>query len=92
MNTVNVWIPPALREFAGGNTEVSLAAADVASALSALGDAYPDIRLRVLTPDGDVRPLVNVFVGEDNIRTLDGLATALSDGDTLAIIPAVAGG
>ena len=92
MSTVNVWIPPALREFAGGSAEVAVVARDVDSALSALGDAFPDIRQRVLTPDGDVRPLVNVFVGEDNIRSLDGLATTLNEGDTLAIIPAVAGG
>jgi MoaD family protein len=92
MSSVNVWIPPALREFAGGTVEIPVSAEDVESALEAIGESYPEVSRRVLTPDGEVRPLINVFVGEDNIRALDGLATSLNDGDTVAIIPAVAGG
>ena len=92
MSNISVWIPPALREFTGGAIEIPVAAADVGSALGIVGTAYPEVSRRVLTPDGEVRPLVNVFVGEDNIRALDGLATPLNDGDTVAIIPAVAGG
>ena len=92
MSSIKVWIPPALREFTDGAVEVPVSAADVGAALGRVGAEYPEVSRRVLTPEGDVRPLVNVFVGEDNIRTLDGLATPLNDGDTVAIIPAVAGG
>ena len=92
MSDARVWIPPALREFTGGAEEITVDAGDVRAALAAVCDGYPQVGRRVLTPDGEVRPLINVFVGEDHIRTLDGLATRLDDGDTVAIIPAVAGG
>jgi molybdopterin converting factor small subunit len=92
MNQVKVWIPPALREFVDGSVQVDVVACNVTAALAAVGERYPGFLSRVLTPDGQLRPRVNVFVGEDNIRTRQGLATGLIEGDIVAVIPAVAGG
>ncbi len=89
---VTVWIPPALREFVGGADELTVEADSVSAALTAVGDRHPGFLNRVLSPEGEVRPLVNVFVDEDNIRDLDGLETRLSQGGSVAIIPAIAGG
>ena len=92
MSKVTVWIPPALREFEAGAEELSIEAESVAGALAAVGDRHAGFLNRVLSPGGQVRPLVNVFVDEDNIRDLDGLQTPLADGHSVAIIPAIAGG
>ena len=61
-------------------------------ALEALWTLYPELRLRIVTEQGVVRPHVNVFVGTDNIRDLDGLSTPVADGAEIAVIPAVSGG
>jgi len=87
-----VWIPPALREFVAGAEQLTVEADNVSSALAAVGRDHAGFLNRVLTPDGTLRPLVNVFVEEDNIRHLQGLQTPLSDGLSVAIIPAIAGG
>lgn len=92
MSRVIVQIPPPLRSFVAGAAQVEIEAGDVGGALQALGAGREALLARVLTPEGELRPYVNVFVGERNVRRLDGLATRLSDGDVVAIIPAVAGG
>lgn len=92
MSQVTVWIPPALREFVDGAHELKVEADDVSSALAAVGRNHQDFLARVLAPDGTLRPLVNVFVDEDNIRELQGLETPLTDGRSVAIIPGIAGG
>jgi molybdopterin converting factor small subunit len=92
MSQVIVWIPPALREFVAGAEQLTVEADDVSSALAAVGRDHAGFLNRVLTPDGTLRPLVNVFVEEDNIRHLQGLRTPLSNGHSVAIIPAIAGG
>lgn len=92
MSQVTVQIPPPLRPFADEATELRVEAHSVAAALAVIGAGRPALLARILTPEGELRPYVNVFVGERNIRRLDGLATALVDGDVVAIIPAVAGG
>jgi len=88
MSAVRIRIPMPLRGYTGGADELQVDAADVRDALRALGGA----RERVLSPEGELRPFVNVFVGDRNVRALDGLATVLADGDVIAIVPAVAGG
>ncbi len=64
----------------------------VGAALDRLGRLHPGVRERVLTEQGDVRPHVNVFVGEESIRYLDGLATPLPEDAEISILPAVSGG
>ncbi len=92
MSSVTVHIPPPLRPFADQAAALEVEAATVGEALARVGDGREALLARVLTPEGELRPYVNVFVGERNTRHLDGLATTLDDGDVVAIIPAVAGG
>lgn len=89
MSRATVRIPTPLRGFTGGADEVRVEAGDVRGALAALA---PGLRERVLDASGALRPFVNVYVGPDDVRTLDGLATPLADGAVLSIVPAVAGG
>jgi molybdopterin converting factor small subunit len=92
MPTVTVRIPTPLRGFTAEADEVTVDAADVGGAIHVLNAAHPGIAARILTPEGELRPYVNLFVGTHNVRDLDGLASALREGDVIAIIPAVAGG
>jgi sulfur-carrier protein len=92
MSTVTVRIPTPLRAFTGGADEVPAHGATVGEALTDLGARYNGLVERVLSPEGEVRQFVNVYVGSQNIRTLRGLTTPLTDGDVLSIVPAVAGG
>ena len=91
-SNVTVRIPAALREFADGRSEVEVDAKTVADALAKIGGDYPLIMERIVDQRGAIRPYVNVFVGATSIRDSDGMATAVSEGDIIAIIPAVAGG
>lgn len=92
MTTVTIRIPTPLRGYTGGRDEVEAAGDTVAEALAALGAAHEGVLARVLGPDGEPRQFVNLFVGERNVRQLDGLGTRLQTGDVIAIVPAVAGG
>ncbi len=87
-----VRIPTPLRSYTGGADEVAVQAETVQEALAALGRAHAGILERVLSPEGSLRQFVNVYVGAQNVRALDGLATPVREGDVLAIVPAVAGG
>lgn len=87
-----VRVPTPLRTLTGGKDEVSIEAATVGEALSVLESQFPGIRDRLLDDKGKVRRHVNLFVGEEDIRFLDGLGTQLKAGDQLSIIPAIAGG
>ena len=60
--------------------------------IAALEATHPGFADRLLDESGQLRKFVNVFVADDDVRYLDGLATAVRDGDTVSIIPAVAGG
>lgn len=92
MTEIVVRIPAPLQGFAGGAHELRVAAATVADVLRELGGRYPQLVQRVLTPEGDLRPFVNVFVGRANVRGLSGLATTVAPGEIVSILPAVAGG
>jgi molybdopterin synthase sulfur carrier subunit len=87
-------IPGPLRELAGkrGAIHVDRSAASVAEALEILWREAPALRDRVMTERGEIRPHVNVFVGTESIRDLDGLRTALDERAEIVILPAVSGG
>ena len=87
-------IPGALREFAGGQSQVEIEhpGATLSSALRALWKTYPGMRDRVMTEQGGVRQHINIFVGEENIRYTGGLATPVSPESVISIVPAVSGG
>ncbi len=90
--SVTIRIPTTLRPLAGGNSEVSVEPGTVGEVLAALDAAHPGFRARLLDDDGNLRKFVNVFVADDDVRFLDGLDTKVPVGETVAIIPAVAGG
>jgi len=92
--TVNFWIPGSLTSMTGGRShlDVETSGGTLQDALAALFAAHPGIRDRVLTERGEIREHVNVFVGETLARSAGGLATPLTDGAEVSIIPAISGG
>lgn len=92
MNRVTVRIPTALRPFTNGAAEITVDADTLGHALSEIEQRHQGLSARILTPEGDIRPFVNVFVGETSVRFMDGLNTPVTDGAIVSIIPAVAGG
>ncbi|HVY49646.1 MAG TPA: MoaD/ThiS family protein [Minicystis sp.] len=91
MATATVRIPTPLRTLTGGNDEVKAEGQTVGDVIENLEKSYPGIRERLLDEKG-VRRFVNIYVGEEDIRFLDGLKTALSGGEQISIVPAIAGG
>jgi len=89
---VTVRIPTTMRPISGGSSTVQVEGATLADVLANLESAHPGFRERLFDDDGGLRKFVNVFVSDDDVRYLDGLATATPDGTTVSIIPAVAGG
>ena len=92
---VHVLIPGPLQPFSGGRRRVDVPGAEVRTvgdALAALAEVHPGVCDRVLDERGHVRAHINIFVGEDNIRDAEGLATPLPPDCELAILPAVSGG
>lgn len=87
-----VRIPTPLRPFVGGKEEVAIAGTTVAEVFSNLGQAHPDLGARITGPDGQVRRFVNLYLNDADIRSLSGTQTAVADADTIAIVPAIAGG
>ncbi len=90
--SVTVRIPTTLRPLAGGQSEVTVEGQTVGDVLKALDSAHPGFADRLLDDEGNLRKFVNVFVADDDVRFMDGLQTPVPDGETVAIIPAVAGG
>lgn len=90
--SVTIRIPAPLRAFTGGAGEVAARAGTVGEAVRALGEVHAGLLERILDSDGELRSFVNVFVGERNVRALEGLDSPLADGTVISIIPAVAGG
>ena len=89
---VTVKIPTQLRAVTGGEAETAVEdAATVGDVLDGLYERYDGLRDRI-AEDGDLRRFVNVYVGGEDIRFLEGLETAVDDGDEVTILPAVAGG
>lgn len=89
---VIIRIPTTLRPLTAGQPEVEVDAGTVGEAIAALDAANPGFTSRILDESGALRRFVNVFVSDDDVRFLDGLATEVPEGGTIAIVPAVAGG
>lgn len=89
---VTVRIPTQLRSVTGGAAEASVDATTVGQALDALYEQHGALRERIAGDDGELRRFVNVYLGEEDIRFLDGLQTPVPEGAELTILPAVAGG
>jgi molybdopterin synthase sulfur carrier subunit len=90
--SVKVRIPTQLRTLTGGAGEVTVEGSTVGEALKALDAAHEGFAERIFDDSGGLRRFVNVFLADEDVRFLDGLATPVPDGQTLSIVPAVAGG
>ena len=89
---VPVRIPTPLRRFSGDRAELSAEAGELSSILKRLFEQYPRLESQLLNEDGTLRSFVNVCVNDEDIRFLDGLKTRVEDGDSISIVPAIAGG
>ncbi len=90
--SVHVRVPTILRTYTDGESEVSATGATLGEVLDDLDAKYAGIKARILDESGALRRFVNVYVGNDDVRFLDGLATPTPDGTSISVIPAVAGG
>ena len=89
---VTVRIPTILRTYTGGASEVNAEGRTLAEVLDDLERNHTGIKARVLDETGSLRRFVNVYVGNDDVRFLDGLETPTPEGSSISVIPAVAGG
>jgi len=87
-----VRIPPVLRPKTGGQSEVEATGGNVGEVLRALTAEYPDTQSQLFGDEGDLNRYVNVYLNDEDVRVLSGLETAVKDGDTVVILPAMAGG
>jgi molybdopterin synthase sulfur carrier subunit len=90
--TVSVRVPTILRTYTGGESEVSAEGDTLAAVLDDLDARFSGIKGRILDEAGQLRRFVNVYVGNDDVRFLDDMATPTPDGVQVSVIPAVAGG
>ena len=87
-----VKIPPVLRPSVSGMSEVEVDGATVGEILSGLAGQHPDTRGQLFADDGELNRFVNVYVNDEDVRVQQGLDTGVSAGDTVVILPAMAGG
>ena len=85
-------IPPVLRGSVGGEKEVQASGGDVGVVLRSLAEQHPETESQLFSEDGELNRYVNVYLNDEDVRVLNGLDTSVSDGDTLVILPAMAGG
>ena len=85
-------IPTPLRSYTDGKVEVTVQGRDVRQAMTSLVEQYPALKVHLYNGDENLRPFVNLFLGQDNIKDLQGLDTALDENARLVLIPSIAGG
>jgi molybdopterin synthase sulfur carrier subunit len=89
---IQVRVPTALRQVAGGTTRIEVEASDVGAALQELEAAYPALKPVLRDEEGVLRPRVSVYVNDRHVRYLQGLETPLAEGDEVYVVPVVMGG
>ena len=87
-----IQIPTPLRQYAGKQPAVEVKAGTIGGALSDLVTQHPDLRRHLYTDDGKLRAFVNVYLNDEDVRYLQKEATAVKDGDSISIVPSIAGG
>ena len=92
MPSATVKIPPVLRPQTGGEATVAADGSTVWDVLQSLVGVHPDTRTQLFSEDGQLNRYVNVYLNDEDVRVLDGLETAIDDGDTVVILPAMVGG
>jgi molybdopterin converting factor small subunit len=85
-------IPTPLRSYTNGQAEVTVNGVNIASAMTSLIKQYPTLKPHLYNESGELRMFVNLFLGENNIKDLQGLETPLGENDRLILIPSIAGG
>ncbi len=85
-------IPTPLRPYINGQSDLDIAGETVGQVLENLVHQYPALRTHIFNDNGELRPFVNLFLGEDNINDLQGISTPLREGDRILLIPSIAGG
>jgi MoaD family protein len=90
--SIEVRIPTILRSYTGGQKVVTGSGDTISDLLSDLDAQFPGLRARLITEDGGLHKFVNVYVNDEDVRFLGALEAKLSDGDTVTVLPAVAGG
>jgi adenylyltransferase/sulfurtransferase len=87
-----VQIPSPLRQYSGKQPSVDIPGKTVGEALAGLVAQHPDLKKHLYTDDGKLRAFVNIYVNDEDMRYLQKEATAVEDGDTISIVPSIAGG
>ena len=90
MSTIK--IPPVLRASVAGEKEVSGSGSNVGEVLRSLAEQHPATESQLFAEDGGLNRYVNVYLNDEDVRVLEGLDTGVSEGDTIVILPAMAGG
>ena len=90
--SVSVRVPTILRTYTKGESQVTVDGSTLSEVIDALDTSYPGIKGRIVDEQGELRRFVNIYVGNDDVRFSDGLATATPEGSSVSVIPAVAGG
>jgi len=90
--SVSVRIPTILRTYTNGESQVSAEGGTLSEVIDNLDASYPGIKGRILDEQGAIRRFVNVYVGNDDVRFIDGVDTQTAEGAQISVIPAVAGG
>ena len=85
-------IPTPLRKFTGNSSKINVAGSSIQQALEELTAKFPDLKKHLFDTEDKVRPFINIFVGEDDIRNLQQQQTAIAETSTISIVPAIAGG
>ncbi len=85
-------LPTPLRPYADGQSKIEVQGHNVAEALNDLVRQHPSLQKHIFSEAGDLRPFVNLFLGEEDVRHLQGVKTELGEDDVLRIIPSIAGG
>ncbi|RYY74173.1 MAG: molybdopterin synthase sulfur carrier subunit [Gammaproteobacteria bacterium] len=90
--TIEIKLPSVFARYTNGLKSVSSSAVSVRQALTQLVDEFPELKLKIFTPDNELRHFINVYVNANDVRTLDSQDPDLRDGDSITLIPAIAGG
>jgi molybdopterin synthase sulfur carrier subunit len=90
--SIRVQIPTALRRLTGGAATVDCSAKTLAELLDDLGRQHPDLNRHLRDDAGELRPFVNVYVNEEDIRFLGGISYQFQEGDEVMLVPSIAGG
>ena len=90
--SITIQVPTPLRTYVGGQAEVAVTGGTVGEAMQSLVAAHPALARHLYDAQGALRTFVNIFINDKNMRELEGEKTSVAAGDTLLIIPAIAGG